>query len=576
MRRSFSFNRRDPLHDHRGEKDSPRPETTKDEVKAGKKAGKGKGRGLSFRPYVEDVKTRLEIVEQKRAKIQQMGSEKLLQKLRERGNLTARERIDSFFDEGTFVEHGCFGESQITGMGMKNYYTPADGVICGFGLVGGRQVCAYATDYSVLAGSSGEGHQIKIANITRLAAAVKVPVVGFIDSSGARLQEAAPCLKGYFDTFWLQSNYSGVIPQITVVCGGCAAGQAYSPMLTDFVIMTRSEGTSMWLGGPRATAALTQEDVTAIGGADYHMKYSGSCHYAADNDPEAIDFVKKLLSYLPSHWEEMPPRQPTNDDPRRREEKLLEILPEDPRRTYDIHGVIDLIVDNGEFLEIMDGYAKSATVGFCRFDGYTCGIYAGNSAYLAGCLEPDSCDKVTRFITFCDCFNIPLVYLVDTPAITVGDDWERRGVIRHATKLLHTTNCTTVPRVCILVRKAYGGTLPIFCAKPHAADFVYVWPTGEYAPMGADGAVAIIYDRQIKELPSSEERLAFSDGKKKEYFDEYVDPLKTAANLRWDFFDDIIDPRRTRETIINAFRLGRTIGQRVSPRPARKQGNRPV
>jgi propionyl-CoA carboxylase beta chain len=255
---------------------------------------------------------------------------------------------------------------------------------------------------------------------------------------------------------------------------------------------------------------------------------------------------------------------------------LLDVLPEDPRRTYDMHDVISRVVDNGEFLEIMEGYAKSAIVGFCRFDGYACGVYAGNPAYIAGCLEPDSCDKVARFITFCDCFNIPMVYLVDTPAITVGDDWERSGVIRHATKLLHTTNCATIPRVCILVRKAYGGTLPIFCAKPQAADFVYVWPTGEYAPMGADGAVAIICDRHIKELPTTEELLAFAEQKKKEYFEEYVDPIKTAANLRWGFFDDIIDPRKTRETIINALRLSGTFGNRVSPRPKRKQGNRPV
>ncbi|MEJ2715653.1 MAG: acyl-CoA carboxylase subunit beta [Deltaproteobacteria bacterium] len=557
-------------------KSRPSGEPTRESAQAGKKASKERGRGISFRPYVESVRTRLEAVERKRSKIKEMGSEKLLKKLKERGNLSARERINTFFDKDTFVEHGIFGESQIKGMGMQEYYTPADGVVGGFGLVNGRRVCAYATDYSVLAGSSGEGHQIKIADITKLAAAARVPIVGFIDSSGARLQEAAPCLKGYFETFWLQSNYSGVIPQITVVCGGCAAGQAYSPLLTDFIIMTRSQGTNMWLGGPRATAALTREDITAIGGADYHMKFSGSCHYAADDDREAIEYTKRLLSYLPSHWEDRPPRVDTGDDPRRREEKLLDILPEDPRRTYDMHDVISLVVDNGEFLEIMEGYAKSAIVGFCRFDGYACGVYAGNPAYIAGCLEPDSCDKVSRFITFCDCFNIPMVYLVDTPAITVGDDWERSGVIRHATKLLHTTNCATIPRVCVLVRKAYGGTLPIFCAKPQAADFVYVWPTGEYAPMGADGAVAIIYDRQIKELPTTEERLAFAEQKKKEYFEEYVDPIKTAANLRWGFFDDIIDPRKTREIIINALRLGRTLGNRVSPRPNRKQGNRPV
>ena len=535
-----------------------------------------RGRVSTFRPYTEDLRTRLAKVEQKRAEVKKMGSEKLLAKQRQRGKLTARERMEAFFDNGFFTEHGLFGESQIKGLGMDEYRTPADGVVCGFGEVNGRLVCAYATDYSVLAGSGGEGHQIKIANISKMAGSMGVPVVGFIDSSGARLHEAAPCLKGYFETYWWQSNYSGVVPQIMILCGGCAAGQAYSPMLTDFVIMTRSEGTSMWLGGPRATAALTREDITEIGGADYHMEFSGSCHYVVDDDQQAIEVVKKLLSFIPSNWEEKPPSVTPKDDPFRSEDRLLDILPADPRRTYDMHEIIKLVVDDGDFLEIMEGYAKSAIVGFCRFDGHACGIYAGNPAYIAGCLEPDSCDKVARFITFCDCFNIPLVYLIDTPAITVGDDWERRGVIRHATKLLHTTNCATVPRVCILVRKAYGGTLPIFCSKPYAADFVYVWPSGEYAPMGPDGAVAIIYDRKIKQLPTTEERLKFAEDKKREYFDNYVDPLVTAANLRWDFFDDVIDPRQTRQSIIQALKMGRSLKQRVAPLPKRKHGNRPV
>jgi acetyl-CoA carboxylase carboxyltransferase component len=528
-----------------------------------------------FRAYVDPMRPRLERVEERRAKVLEMGSEKLLAKLRARGCMTVRERIAAFFDPDTFVEHGMFGESQIRGTGMEAYATPADGVVCGFGMIDGRRVCAYATDYSVLAGSSGEGHQTKIADILKLAAAARVPVVGFLDSSGARLHEAAPCLRPYYDTFWLQSNYSGVIPQISVIMGGCAAGQAYSPLLTDFVIMTKTPGTSMWLGGPRATAALTGEDLTEIGSAEYHMKHSGQCHFVADDDAHAIALTRQLLAYLPSHWEAPLPYVSPGDVPRRREERLLDVLPADPRRTYDVHAVIEAIVDDGVFLEVMAGWAKSAVVGFCRFDGHPVGIYAGNPAYLAGCLEPDSCDKVARFITFLDCFNIPAVYLVDTPAITVGDEWERRGVIRHATKLLHTTNCATIPRVCILLRKAYGGTLPIFCAKPQAADFVYVWPTGEYAPMGADGAVAIMHDRKIKELPQ-EERAAFADARKREYFAEYVDPLRTATNLRWDFFDDIIDPRRTRETIIDALALGRSIKERVSPRPTRKQGNRPV
>lgn len=548
-------------------------ETTKDVIKEKKKAAKGSG--ITFKPYVEDIRTRLAKVEEKRSRIKQPANEKLYQRLRAIGKWTARERIESLFDEGTFSEVGLFAESQIKEMGMDKYATPADGVVCGYGEVNGRPVCAYASDYTVLAGSTGEGHSIKIKNITRMAGEMKVPLVAFIDSAGARLNEAAPCLRAFCEIFWLQSIYSGVIPQISVVCGGCAAGQAYSPVLTDFVIMTRNAA-SMWLGGPRATAAITAvEDISETGGADYHMKYSGQCHFAVDDDREAIGVVKKLLSYLPLNCDEKPPYIKPVDDPYRQEEKLLDILPKDPRRSYDMHEIVQLIVDHGEFLEVQKDYAKNAIVGFCRFDGYVCGLVAGNPAYIAGCMEPDSCDKYTRFITFCDCFNIPLVYLVDMPAILVGDEWERKGVIRHGTKLLHTTCTTTVPRVTILIRKSYGGTTPIFCAKPFSTDFVYVWPTGELCPMGADGAIAIIYDREIRSLPTSEERLAFAEAKKKEYFDIYVDPLSTGANMRYDLFDDIIDPRRTREVIIKALRMAEKKSSLV-PVPKKKHGNRPV
>jgi acetyl-CoA carboxylase carboxyltransferase component len=548
-------------------------DTTREVIEEKKKAAKG--RGITFRPYIEDMRTRLAKVEAKKAKIKEPASEKLLKKLRSIGKWTARERIESFFDKDTFQEMSVFAESQIKDMGMDKYATPADGVVCGYGEVNGRIVCAYATDYTVLAGSTGEGHAIKIKNISRLAGEMKAPIVAFIDSAGARLNEAQPCLRAYCEIFWLQSIYSGVIPQISIICGGCAAGQAYSPLLTDFVIMTRNAA-SMWLGGPRATAAITTaEDISGIGGAEYHMKYCGQCHFAVDDDKEALEVAKKLLSYLPSNCHENPPSIDPTDNPHRQEERLLDILPADPRRSYDMHEIIELIVDNGEFLEVQKDYAKNAIAGFCRFDGYSCGLLAGNPAYIAGCMEPDSCDKYTRFITFCDCFNIPLIFLLDMPALLVGDEWERRGAIRHGTKLLHTTCTTTVPRVSVLVRKSYGGTTPIFCAKPFSTDFVYVWPTGELCPMGADGAVAIIYDSQVKALPTSEERLAFAEKKKKEYFDLYVDPLQTGTNMRYDLFDDIIDPRCTREVIINALKLSRNKTPLV-PLPKKKHGNRPV
>jgi len=546
-------------------------ETTKKAVEEKKQSAKGKG--LTYRPYVEDVRTRLAKVEEDKERIKQPSSEKLFKRLRAANKMTGRERLEAFFDSGTFTEMSMFAESQIKEMGMKDYPTPADGLISGFGEVEGRPVCAYATDYMVLAGSTGEGHSIKMTNITRMACEMRVPIVTFLDSAGARLQEAIQCLKIGIGSIMYQSFYSGVIPQLSIICGGCAAGQAYGPLLTDYLIMTR-DNADMWLGGPRATAAVTgAEDITDIGSAEYHMKYSGECHFIADNDQDAIVLAKKLLRYLPSSCEEMPPALKPTDDPHRKEEKLLDILPKDPRRSYDMHKIIDLIVDNGEFMEVQEGFAKNGIVGFCRFDGQVCGIVAGNPSYLSGCMEPDVIDKYTRFISFCDCFNIPLIYLVDMPALLVGDYWERRGIIRHGTKLLQTNVTATVPRISIIVRKSYGGTVPIFSMKPYSTDYVYCWPTAELCTMGADGAVAIMYDRVMKDM-SSEERLAFSEEKKKEYFDAYVDPLETGRNMRLDLFDDIIDPRCTREIIIKTLKLARRKKPVISI-PKRKHANRP-
>ena len=549
-------------------------DTTREILEAKKKASKG--RGLTFRPYVEDIRTRLAILEEKRAKIKQPADERLYQRLRSMGKWTARERMEALFDKGFFNEMSIWAESQVKEMGMDKYRTPAEGVVCGFGEVDGRPVCAYATDYTVLAGATGEGHSGKIRNIYRMAVEMRVPIIHLIDSAGARLQEAAPMLRFGIEMMYFQSIYSGVIPQIAIICGGCAAGQAYIPLMTDFVIMTRNAA-NMWLGGPRATAAVTTaEDITdeAIGSADYHMKYTGQCHFVVDDDREAIELTKKLLSYLPSCNDEKAPSVEPTDDPHRQEEKLLDILPKDPRRSYDMHEIIQLIVDNGEFLEVQKDFAINAIVGFCRFDGHVCGIAAGNPAHISGSMEPDSCDKYTRFISLCDCFNIPLVYLIDMPALLVGDYWERKGVVRHGTKLLQTTLSATVPRIGILVRKSYGGTVPIFSFKPYSIDYLYAWPTGELCPMGPDAAIAIIYDRQLKSFPTPEEGLAFSEAKKKEYFDMYVDPFVTATNMRLDFFDDIIDPRRTREMIINTLKIARRKIPLI-PIPKRKHANRP-
>ena len=545
--------------------------TTKDTL--AKKKAQAKGKGLSFRPYVEDVRTRLAKVQAEKERIRKPASEKLYKRQRAKNKLTAREKLESLFDEGTFTELSMFAESQLTQLGMDKYKTHADGIITGFGEVEGRSVCAYATDYAVLAGSTGEGHSIKVRNITRMAGEMRVPIVTFLDSAGARLQEAIQSLRYMVDGFYMQSVYSGVVPQISVVCGGCAAGQAYGPLMTDFIIMTR-DNANMWLGGPRATAAVTGvEDISDIGGADYHMKHTGECHFAVDNDPAAIEKVKELLRYLPLNNKDKVPFKEPADDPLRQEEKLLDILPKDPRRSYDMHDVIKMIVDDGEYLEVQDGFAKNGIVCFARFNGQVCGIVAGNPSYLSGCMEPDCTDKFTRFISFCDCFNIPLIFLVDMPALLVGDYWERKGIIRHGTKLLQTTLTTTVPRITILVRKSYGGAVPIFTMKPYSTDYVYVWPTAEHCPMGADSAVAIIYNRQIAELPP-EEQLAFSEEKKREYFKIHIDPLETGKNMRLDLFDDIIDPRQTREIIIKTLKIAKNKVPLV-PIPERKHANRP-
>ena len=549
-------------------------DTIKQLVEEKKKAAKG--RGITFKPYTEDVRTRTAMVEGKRQKIiTEPASERLVAKARSVGKLLARERLALLFDEGTFNEYAIWAESQYKVMGMEKRKTPTDATICGFGKINGRTVGAWVTDYTVMAGSMGEGSTIKMANTLRMAAQWRVPAVFLIDSAGGRMEEATPCLRGVCEFYYYQSIYSGVIPQISLICGGCAAGQAYCPALTDFILFSRKGG-NMWLGGPRATMGVTTaEDISEIGTGDYHMKYSGEADYVVDSDEEAIEAIKKLLSYLPSNCDEKPPYIPPTDDPNRREERLLDILPADPRRTYDMHEIIDLVVDKGSFFEIKEGWAQSTIVGFCRFNGQVCGIVAGNPSYIAGCLSPDTCDKEVRFLTTCESFNVPVVFLIDHPALLVGDEWEKKGIIRHGTKLLHTTNCLTVPKVTVLVRKAYGGAIPFYHYAPYATDICFAWPTAEMGIMGPDPAMSIIYDKQIKELPTSEERLAFAEEKKKEYFNAYVDVLTSADNMKFDQFYDIIDPRNTRPIIISFLEF---LKNKKVERPKRRvnMGNRPV
>jgi len=521
----------------------------------------------TFVSYTDDIRTRSKKIEEKKAAVKLMGGEEKIANLHKKGKLTARERIDLFFDKGTFIEQFTL----VTSKNIVDRPTPADGVITGYGEVDGRPVVAYATDATLFSGACGEAHMQKIVAMYKIAGDMQVPIIAFIDSSGARLNEAMESTPDFIKSFHYQSLYSGVIPQITVICGACAAGQAYGPLLSDLTIFTRHTG-MMWLAGPRATAAVTQSDVENFGGAEFHMKYSGSCDFIAEDDRDAIQLVKKILGYCPSNWRQNPPKGKLTDDPERREDGLFDAVPANPRRPLKMHRIIELIVDNGDFLEVKKGYGKSVIVGFCRFDGQPCGIIASNPAVLGGCLDPASSDKFARFLVFCDCFNLPVITLVDCPAFIVGGDWEKQGVIRHGTKLINAYALSTVPKIGVIIRKSYGGSMVVWGSKANGADFVYAWPSAEISPMGPDAAIAVIYNKELQSIKDPEKRQVVTAQKKQEYFERNAEVSQVASNMRFNFVDEIIDPRDTRSVIIKALRISKYKNVTI---PARKRANPP-
>ncbi|MEW5913620.1 MAG: acyl-CoA carboxylase subunit beta [Thermodesulfobacteriota bacterium] len=510
---------------------------------------------------------------ERKAEIRQMGGPEQVAKQHARGKMTARERIAHLFDPGSFTELGMFVRSQIKDFKMQERSTPADGVIIGHGKIKGRDVCVYATDFTVLAGSAGESHSKKIADIIGLAGKLNIPVVGLLDSAGARLHEGTALSRPFNEIFINQSQYSGVIPQIQVLLGPCAAGQGYSPMLSDFLIMVR--GTSwMWLGGPRLTKSIVKEDLDAeIGSADFCMRYSGQCDFVADNDQQALDMVIQLLGYIPQNWRQLPPEVPCDDPVDRREESLLEVLPEDRRFTYDIHEIIEKVVDRDSFFEVKRDFATNIVTGFCRLDGKVIGLIANNPDELGGVLENDSSDKYYRFMRFCDAFNIPLLTIMDTPAFVVGHEWEKYGILRHGAKLLYAYSCATVPKISLIVRRAYGGGNVVMGSKTLGADFSFVWPTAEISIMGPESAASIIWSQDLEKAKESPELSKLLEEKRLEYHEQYINPFKLAENYRYNFIDDIIDPRDTRSVLIRAFAAAR--GKKVSL-PERKHGNPPI
>jgi acetyl-CoA carboxylase carboxyltransferase component len=509
---------------------------------------------------------------QAKAAVYRMGGERQVAKQHARGKLTARERIDRFFDPDTFVELGGLVRSQITDFGMETRDTPADGVVTGHGKVGGREVGVYATDFTILAGSAGESHAAKIAAIIELAGKMRVPVVGMLDSAGARLHEGSALSRPFNRIFIAQSIYSGVIPQIQVLMGPCAAGQGYSPMLSDFLIMTEKTA-FMWLGGPRLTRAATGEDINdaVVGSAASNMA-AGQCDLIARDDDEALDMARRLLGYLPSHWEERPPRIPCDDPCDRREERLLDILPDSPRLTYDMHEIIDLVVDRDSWLEIKRDFAPNIVTGLARLNGQPVGIVANNPDEMGGVMENDCSDKYMRLMACCDAFGLPLITFVDTPGFVVGREWEDKGILRHGAKLLYGYASATVPKVSVIVRKSYGGGNVVMGSKTIGADFSFAWPTAEISIMGPESAAAVIWADNLKNGKSSDESNGLLEARCEEYRERYINIFSLAENYRFDFVDDIIDPRDTRRALIRA--LDMLKNKRVDL-PRRKHGNPP-
>lgn len=517
---------------------------------------------------MDEKSQKLKGLEEREARVRAMGGEKEIQKQHAGGKLTARERLELLFDRGTFQEMDLFVRHRCTNFGMQEVEIPADGVITGFGKVGGRTVFAFSQDFTSRAGTLGEMHAQKICKVMDLALKNGTPIVGFNDSGGARIQEGVDALSGYGSIFFRNSCASGVIPQISAVMGPTAGGAVYSPAMTDWVFMTK-KSSYMFITGPDVIKSVTGEEIDfeSLGGAITHNTKSGVAHFACENDAETIEKVKALLSYLPSNNRETPPLIDTGDDPERMVDRLDTLVPENPRKMYDMKQVIRALVDRGEILEPHEHYARNIIICFARMGGRTVGIIANQPTHLAGCLDVDAADKATRFIRFCDAFNIPLLTFADVPGYLPGSGQEWRGIIRHGAKLLWCYSEATVPKITVIVRKDYGGSYLAMCSRDLGADFVFAWPAAEIAVMGAEGAANIIFRKDIQ---SASDPKAKREEKIQEYRELFSNPYVAAAR---GYVDAIIPPRETRSLIIQALEI---LKNKQENRPWKKHGNIPV
>ncbi len=497
-----------------------------------------------------------------------MGGPERVKKQHDSGKLTARERLELLFDSGSFQELDMFVRHRCTDFDMAQTFVPGEGVVTGYGKVNGRPVCAFSQDFTSMGGTLGEMHARKICNVMDLAVRTGVPIVGFNDSGGARIQEGVDSLHGYGEIFFRNSWASGMIPQISAILGPCAGGAVYSPAMTDWVFMVKKTS-YMFITGPDVIKAATGEDIgfEELGGATVHTTKSGVAHFACDNDAQAIQMIRGLLSYLPSNSKEPPPVVDLGDDPNRTEPALDDIIPDDPRKAYDMKSVIRAIVDRGEILEPHAQYARNMIVCFARLSGRTVGIIANQPNYLAGCLDVNASDKASRFIRFCDAFNIPLITIADVPGYLPGSKQEWAGIIRHGAKLLWSYSEATVPKVTLITRKKYGGSYMAMCSQELGADFTFAWPKAEIAVMGAEGATNIIHRREINGAADPE---ATRLEKMSEYQQLFYTPYIAAAR---GYVNDVILPRDTRPKLITALEM---LSAKSQPPPVRRHGNIPL
>ncbi len=513
----------------------------------------------------QDPNARLEEME---ARAQKGGGDERIAKQHAQGKLTARERIDLLLDAGTFVELDKFVTHRCTEFGMEEQKFLGDGVVTGYGNVGGRQVFVFAQDFTVFGGSLSGAYATKICKVMDLAMRVGAPVIGLNDSGGARIQEGVESLAGYAEIFTRNVLASGVVPQISAILGPCAGGAVYSPAITDFILMV-DQTSYMFITGPEVIRTVTHEDVTkeALGGAHTHAARSGVAQLAFPDEKGCIEGIRHLLSYLPANNMEDPPVVATKDRADREDKALDTLIPLDPARPYDIKEIVNRVVDEGSFFEVAPEYAQNIVVGFARMEGRSIGVVANQPAHLAGCLDINASIKGARFVRFCDCFNIPIVTFVDVPGFLPGTDQEYGGIIKHGAKLLYAYCEATVPKVTLITRKAYGGAYDVMASKHVRADLNFAYPTAEIAVMGPDGAVNIVYRDEInKAADPAAAKAAYAA----EYREKFANPYH-AASLG--YIDEVIRPRETRAKLANALRMLRNKRQQ---NPARKHGNIPL